>query len=61
MRELPAEVELCVRLRDGHRCLGRLTRNLAGAYCYTCSATERGAIYRLAYDPTTKSATVENR
>jgi hypothetical protein len=51
MREPPLEIELCVRLLDGHVCLGQLHYNLAGWYCFKCSATQPGAIYRLVSRP----------
>lgn len=50
MRELPATVELCMRIRDGYPCLGRIHRSGVPEVlvCTACGRREPGAVYQLA-------------
>ena len=43
---LPATVELCIRNRDGHPCLGVIYRPQPDViYCPKCGGTDAGVIY----------------
>lgn len=45
--QLPVTVELCTRIRDGHPCLGRISRTGVPEIvrCESCGRREAGVVY----------------